>query len=46
MLVSTLFLFSIAFANLIVLRSIYAAFVRVRRGEPYVEEDFDLILAG
>jgi len=45
-LVSTLFLFGIAFANLIVLRSIYAAFARVRRGEPYVEEDLDLLLAG
>ena len=44
--VSTLFLFGIAFANLIVLRSIYAAFARVRRGEPYVEEDLDLLLAG
>jgi high-affinity nickel-transport protein len=29
-----------------VLRSIYAAFVRVRRGEPYVEEDFDMLLGG
>jgi high-affinity nickel-transport protein len=45
-LVSTLFLFGIAFANLIVLRSIYAAFVRVRNGAPYVEEDLDLLLAG
>jgi high-affinity nickel-transport protein len=45
-LVSTLFLFGIAFANLIVLRSIYAAFVRVRNGAPYMEEDLDLLLAG
>jgi high-affinity nickel-transport protein len=45
-LVSTLFLFGIAFANLIVLRSIYAAFVRVRNGAPYIEEDLDLLLAG
>jgi nickel/cobalt transporter (NiCoT) family protein len=44
-LVSTLFLFGIAFVNLIVLRSIYRTFSRVRRGEPYVEEDFDLLLA-
>jgi high-affinity nickel-transport protein len=43
-LVSTLFLFGIALVNLVVLRSIYRAFVRVRRGEPYVEEDFDLLL--
>jgi nickel/cobalt transporter (NiCoT) family protein len=42
--VSTLFLFGIAIVNLIVLRSIYLAFLRVRRGEPYVEEDFDLLL--
>jgi high-affinity nickel-transport protein len=44
-LVSTLFLFAIAIVNLIVLRSIYQAFVRVRSGAPYVEEDFDLLLA-
>jgi high-affinity nickel-transport protein len=44
-LVSTLFLFAIAIANLIVLRSIYRAFTRVRAGAPYVEEDFDLLLA-
>lgn len=43
-LVSALFLFGIAIVNLIVLRSIYLAFLRVRRGEPYVEEDFDLLL--
>lgn len=45
-LVSTLFLFGIAFVNLVVLRSIYAAFTRVRRGDLYVEEDLDLLLAG
>jgi high-affinity nickel-transport protein len=44
-LVSTLFLFAIAIVNLMVLRSIYRAFVRVRGGAPYVEEDFDLLLA-
>ncbi|MGB6975258.1 MAG: HoxN/HupN/NixA family nickel/cobalt transporter [Terracidiphilus sp.] len=43
-LVSTLFLFGIAIVNLIVLQSIYRAFVRVRRGESYVEEDFDFLL--
>jgi high-affinity nickel-transport protein len=43
-LVSTLFLFGIAIVNLIVLRSIYQTFLRVRRGEPYVDEDFDLLL--
>src|SRR5271167_3329603 len=43
-LVSAFFLFAIAIVNLIVLCSIYRAFVKVRRGEPYVEEDFDLLL--
>jgi high-affinity nickel-transport protein len=43
-LVSAFFLFAIAIVNLIVLQSIYRAFVRVRRGEPYVEEDFDMLL--
>jgi high-affinity nickel-transport protein len=43
-LVSTLFLFAIAIVNLIVLRSIYAAFRRVRDGGRYTEEDFDLLL--
>jgi len=35
----------IAFVNLVVLRSIYRAFVRVRGGAPYVDEDFDMLLA-
>ncbi len=43
-LVSTLFLFGIATVNMAVLRSVYLAFKRVRRGERYVEEDFDLLL--
>lgn len=43
-LVSGAFLLGIAIVNLIVFRSIYRAFVRVRRGEPYIEEDFDLLL--
>jgi len=42
--VSSLFLFVIAFVNLVVLRSVYRTFVRVRRGGAYVEEDFDLLL--
>ncbi|MES2390516.1 MAG: HoxN/HupN/NixA family nickel/cobalt transporter [Acidobacteriota bacterium] len=42
--VSTVFLLGIALVNLFVLRSILQAFARVRRGEPYVEEDFDLLL--
>jgi nickel/cobalt transporter (NiCoT) family protein len=45
-LVSVVFLFAIAIVNLIVLRSIYRAFLRVRRGEPYLDEDFDMLLGG
>ena len=45
-LVSVFFLFAIAIVNVIVLRSVYRAFVRVRRGEPYVEEDFNMLLGG
>jgi high-affinity nickel-transport protein len=43
-LVSTLFLFAIAIANLIIFRAIFRTFKAVRRGEPYVDEDFDLLL--
>ena len=43
-LVSALFLFGIAIVNLAVLQSVLRSFMRVRRGEPYVEEDFDLLL--
>ena len=41
---STLFLFGIAAVNLVVLRSICRTFIRVRDGQPYVEEDLDLLL--
>ena len=44
-LVSTFFLFAIAIMNLVILRAVIGAFRRVRRGEPYVDEDFDLLLA-
>ena len=44
-LVSTLFLFGIALVNLVILRSVFQTFMRVRRGEPYVEEDLDLLLS-
>jgi high-affinity nickel-transport protein len=44
-LVSTVFLFGIAFANLAVLRAVYRVFARVREGSPYVEEDLNLLLA-
>ncbi|MBW4039400.1 MAG: HoxN/HupN/NixA family nickel/cobalt transporter [Acidobacteria bacterium] len=43
-LLSTVFLFAIAVANLVILRSVYRTFKSVRRGEPYVDEDFDLLL--
>lgn len=43
-LVSTVFLFAIALVNLIVLRSIYRAFVAVRSGDCYRDEDFDMLL--
>jgi nickel/cobalt transporter (NiCoT) family protein len=45
-LVSTIFLFGIAVVNLIVLRSVYRVFARVRSGAPYIEEDLNLLLAG
>jgi high-affinity nickel-transport protein len=44
-LVSTVFLFGIAFVNLTVLRSVYRVFARVRNGAPYIEEDLNLLLA-
>ena len=43
-LVSALFLFAIAAANLIVLRAVWRTFCHVRRGGRYVEEDFDILL--
>ena len=43
-LISTLFLFAIAIANLIIFRAIFRTFKAVRRGAPYVDEDFDLLL--
>jgi high-affinity nickel-transport protein len=43
--VSALFLFAIALMNLIILRAIYRAWRNLRSGGPYVEEDFDLLLA-
>ncbi|WP_233871802.1 HoxN/HupN/NixA family nickel/cobalt transporter [Paraburkholderia adhaesiva] len=44
-LVSTFFLFAIAIMNLFILKAVIAAFRRVRRGEPYVDEDLDMLLA-
>jgi len=42
--VSAIFLFGIALVNIVVLHSVYRSFARVRRGEPYVDEDFDMLL--
>ena len=44
-LVSAVFLLAIAFVNILILHPVYATFRRVRRGEPYVDEDLDLLLA-
>jgi nickel/cobalt transporter (NiCoT) family protein len=44
-LVSALFLFALAFANVLVLISIYKTFKTVKNGGRFVEEDLDLALA-
>jgi high-affinity nickel-transport protein len=44
-LVSSLFLFAIAFANALVLRSIYRTFCAAKNGGRFVEEDLDSALA-
>jgi nickel/cobalt transporter (NiCoT) family protein len=44
--VSAVFLLAIGLANLFILRGIWGAFVRVRRGEKIVDEDLDALLAG
>jgi len=41
---SALFLFAIAFVNILVLISVYRTFQAVKRGEPFAEEDFDILL--
>jgi high-affinity nickel-transport protein len=43
-LVSALFLFIIAFANLVILRSVWRTYRHVRAGGRYVDEDFDILL--
>jgi nickel/cobalt transporter (NiCoT) family protein len=45
-LISALFLLAIGVANIFILRSIWSAFVRARRGERIVDEDLDALLAG
>lgn len=44
-LVSAFFLIAIGFVNLAVLRSVYRTYQRVRAGEPYIEEDLNLLLS-
>ncbi|MDX8533125.1 HoxN/HupN/NixA family nickel/cobalt transporter [Mesorhizobium sp. VK25A] len=44
--VSAVFLLAIGMANLFILKGIWQAFSRVRRGEPIVEEDLEALLTG
>jgi nickel/cobalt transporter (NiCoT) family protein len=44
-LISALFLFTVAAANIFILRSVYRTFQRVRRGGAFVEEDLNHLLA-
>jgi nickel/cobalt transporter (NiCoT) family protein len=41
---SALFLFAIALINVLVLISVYRTFLAVQRGEPFAEDDFDILL--
>ena len=41
---SALFLFAIALINILVLISVYRTFQAVKRGEPFAEDDFDILL--
>jgi nickel/cobalt transporter (NiCoT) family protein len=41
---SALFLFAIALVNIVVLFSVYRIFQAVKRGEPFAEDDFDILL--
>ena len=45
-LVSSAFLLLIALVNLVILKGVWQAFARVRRGEPFLEEDLNALLAG
>jgi len=44
--VSALFLLVIGIANLFILKGIWSAFARARRGEKIIDEDLDALLAG
>jgi high-affinity nickel-transport protein len=41
---SALFLFAIAFINILVLVSVYRTFQAIKRGEPFADDDFDILL--
>jgi high-affinity nickel-transport protein len=43
--VSTLFMFAIAFLNLLIMKSIFQAWRHIRAGGAYVDDDFDMLLA-
>ena len=45
-LVSASFLFAIAIANIFILAATYRTFRKVKAGQPYAEEDLDMLLAG
>ena len=45
-LVSALFLLAIALMNIVILSNVYRTFRRVKAGEPYRDEDLNLLLAG
>ena len=45
-LVSALFLLLIAAMNMLILAAVWRTFHRVKAGEPYVDEDLDILLAG
>ncbi len=44
--VSALFLLGIGVANLLILKSVWSAFGRARRGEKIIDEDLDALMAG
>jgi high-affinity nickel-transport protein len=44
--VSALFLLIVGIANLMILKAVWSAFARARRGETIVDEDLDALLAG
>jgi high-affinity nickel-transport protein len=43
-LVSTVFLFAIAAMNIVILEGVWRCFRAVKRGQPFAEQDFDLLL--